>query len=67
MADRVNMMHRCWMEVWKCPGFTAWELAEVSGIDYWVLERRLPALRNGGKVRNGENRVCRIKAKPCLT
>jgi hypothetical protein len=64
---RESMMHQCRMQVWAHPGLTTWELAEVTGIDYYVLERRLPALRNRGNVKNGEKRICRVTKKPCLT
>jgi hypothetical protein len=64
---RESMMHRCHVQVWVHPGLTTWELAEVTKINYYVLERRLPALRNRGLVKNGETRLCRIKKKPCLT
>lgn len=46
------------------PGTTSRELAELSGLDYHTVARRLPELRDTAfQVENGSNRPCRFGSK----
>jgi len=46
---------------------TAKEISEFSGIDRYIVSRKLPDLRRAGVVENGKPRKCRILKKKTLT
>lgn len=46
---------------------TSAELARAMGVDRHVTARRLPELRDGGLVRQGEKRECEVLGTECLT
>jgi hypothetical protein len=49
------------------PGLTAAEVADVAGFERHVPSRRLPELRAAGKVRNGEQRACKVMGSTAMT
>lgn len=49
------------------PGRTSQELAELTGLDRYMLARRLPELREDLLVRNGPIRPCGITRRPAIT
>lgn len=53
--------------VQRSPGRTSRELAKAYGLDRYMVGRRLPELREVGKVRNDEKRECRISGVTCET
>ena len=58
---------RCLHIVKRCPGATAAEIAEMTGLERHAPSRRLPELRAGGFVVNGGKRKCRIMGRDSLT
>lgn len=48
-------------------GLTAAEIAREGGMERHVPSRRLPELRAGGMVRNGEPRVCAVMGSMAMT
>ena len=44
----------------RCPGSTAVELAKASGLDRYLVSRRLPDLARAGLARRMAPRVCRV-------
>lgn len=66
-ADGPSDAHRCLAAVQHHPGLTAWELSIATGVSSHVLARRLPELRQRGKVANGTARVCRVKTTTSQT
>lgn len=62
-----SMTQYCRRLVFAHPGLTTWELADISRIEYGVLERRLPDLRRKGVIKIGPKRTCRIANEPCQT
>ena len=67
MLNNESMTQQCRRLVLAHPGLTTWELADISGLEYGVLERRLPDLRRKGMITVGPKRTCRIADKPCQT
>jgi hypothetical protein len=55
------------LEVWKRPGSTAAEIAARSGLERHVPSRRLPELRQAGRIKNGPQRVCTVTGNPSMT
>jgi predicted transcriptional regulator len=51
----------------RWPGSTAVELATASGIDRYVVSRRLPELATPGLVRRHTPRLCRVNGTPQTT
>ena len=49
------------------PGRTAAEIAKIAGIDRYDANRRLPELRDAGRVVNREKRVCRVLGSRVMT
>jgi hypothetical protein len=49
------------------PGKTSMELAALGTLDRYQLARRLPDLREIGRVRNGEDRVCTASGRLAST
>ena len=49
------------------PGLTSSELARISGLDRYLVARRLPDLRNDRLVYNGQARECSVTRKQALT
>ena len=51
------------------PGWTSRELADLVGMDYHEMRRRLSDLvdERDGRVRHGEQRVCRFAGRNCVT
>ena len=62
-----SQAQKCRRLVCAHPGLTTWELADISGMEYGRLERRLPDLRRKGVIKVGPKRMCRIADKPCQT
>ena len=48
-------------------GSTGRELAEIIGLEYHEVYRRLADLKNYGSARHGESRFCAIAKKKCVT
>ena len=62
----------CLYEVMKHPGQTAAELAEKSGLDRYMLNRRLPELREEKRLKENRydkdmRRICAVQGTPCMT
>jgi len=57
----------CLLAVSMCPGHTAAEIARMTGLERHAPSRRLPELRDGGLVKNGEARRCQVVGSNCLT
>jgi len=57
----------CLNEVLRQPGQTAAEIAASVGLERHAPSRRLPELREGGLVRNGPARICRVMGRKSLT
>jgi hypothetical protein len=66
-VSKESKTQQCRRLVWAHPGLTSWELADISGMEYGALERRLPDLRRKGIVKTGPKRKCRVANKPCHT
>ena len=58
---------RCLHIVKRCPGATAAEIAEMTGLERHAPSRRLPELRAGGFVVNGERRKCKVMGRGSIT
>lgn len=58
---------RCLDLVLETPGLTSAEIAERLGLDRHAPGSRLPELRKGGWVQNGQPRVCSVSGYKCLT
>ncbi len=57
----------CMAEVIRLPGQTAAEIAVAVGLERHVPSRRLPELRDDGRVLNGSRRVCRVTGNRSMT
>lgn len=57
----------CLVEVTRCPGQTAAEIARSAGLDRYTPSRRLPELRGCGAVRNGVMRLCAVTGNMSIT
>lgn len=57
----------CLAAVVAHPGRTSQELCEDTRLDRYVLARRLPELREAGKVRNGDNVRCSVTGRNAMT
>jgi len=62
-----NQRTLCLAAVMREPGRTSAELAAELGVDRYTPSRRLPELRQSGKVRNGAARVCNVTGNRSLT
>ena len=62
-VDRVRALQA----VHQWPGSTSAELADRIGMDRHAIARRLPELREAGKVENGDKRACCIKGTAQMT
>lgn len=51
----------------KYPGHTSAELAEKTGLDRFMLARRLPECITGGEVVKGTPRQCRVSRRRAVT
>ena len=49
------------------PGHTSLELAGYSGMDRYVLARRLPECETAGTVRRGQMRCCKVSGRLAMT
>ena len=49
------------------PGCTSFALAMRTGLDRYMLARRLPECESAGRVRRGELRHCRVTGRLALT
>lgn len=49
------------------PGHTSLELAGYSGMDRYVLARRLPECETAGTVRRGQMRTCAVSGRLAMT
>jgi predicted HTH transcriptional regulator len=58
---------KCLAVVIATPGLTSAEIAQMAGLDRNTAARRLPELREAGKVRNGEKRLCSVNNTPQMT
>lgn len=65
-GQRANQQNLCLGAVKQWPSSTSAELAQRIGTDRWTVARRLPELRAGGFVVNGEARVCGVTGKTSL-
>lgn len=45
------------------PGHTSQELAELTGLDRYMLARRLPECETAGRVRKGPMRTCTVTGR----
>ena len=59
-AQTVRLVH-------SWPGATSRELAEKSGLDRYVLARRLPEVERQGLIQRGPFKRCEISGRPALT
>lgn len=62
-----SQRHQCLLEVWKRPGSTAAEIAARTGLERHVPSRRLPELRQAGRIKNGPQRDCTVTGNPSMT
>jgi len=62
-AQRLACLHA----VSRYPGYTAAEIARAIGLERHIPSRRLPELRDGGYVVNGEKRKCRETGNLSMT
>ena len=62
-AQRVQ----CLEAVRRYAGQTARELSKKTGLDRYMLNRRLPELAKAGKVQRGDIRPCGAGGRPSLT
>lgn len=51
----------------EAPGVTSFELAEITGLDRYVVARRLPDCRTAGEAQVGIKRRCTISGKTAQT
>lgn len=51
----------------KHPGRTSMELARLTGLDRYLLARRLPEAATAGAVAKGQQRVCSVSDRLALT
>lgn len=58
---------KCISVLIEYPGVTAAELAEHARMERHEASRRLPELRQAGKVFNGQKRLCRVNSTLQLT
>jgi hypothetical protein len=49
------------------PGCTSQELSERTGLERYMLARRLPEAVTAGRVRKGEQRTCAVTGRLALT
>lgn len=49
------------------PGRTSRELAELAGLDRYMVARRLPELREAGHAENGPDRACASSGRSAMT
>ena len=49
------------------PGLTSMELAKKTGLDRYMLARRLPECRTASAVRMGEARECSVSGRQAMT
>mgnify|MGYP001595903772 FL=1 len=66
-GDKNLQRGRLLAEVLKAPGRTAAEVAEAMGVALYAPSRRLPELREAGRLRNGRSRPCRVTRRLSLT
>lgn len=67
-SGRANGQRRvCLNDVIERPGRTAAEIAAATNLERHVPSRRLPELRSGGLVYNGEVRVCLVTGRNSMT
>lgn len=49
------------------PGVTSFELAEIEGLDRYIVARRLPDCRSAGEAVTGVKRSCQVSGKTAQT
>ncbi|MCO7398291.1 winged helix-turn-helix domain-containing protein [Stenotrophomonas maltophilia] len=49
------------------PGMTSHELAQATGLDRYMLARRLPELIKEGRVYRGQSRRCKVSDRSACT
>lgn len=49
------------------PGLTSQELSELTGLERYMLARRLPEAVTAGAIRKGEQRTCSVTGRLALT
>lgn len=49
------------------PGLTSQELSDLTGLERYMLARRLPEAVTAGAVRKGEQRTCSVTGRLALT
>lgn len=57
----------CYDEVFRNPGSTASEIAAALQIERIIPGKRLPELRDGGVIKTGSERICRVRGTMCMT
>ena len=65
-TKRASQQHACLDAVQRWPERTSAELADLMGIDRYIVARRLPELRDGNKVSNGAARKCGVTGKKAM-
>lgn len=66
-GKRATQQHECLKGVKRYPGRTSAELAAALHIDRYIVARRLPELREAGKVMNGPARPCGQTRRKAIT
>jgi hypothetical protein len=64
---RAHQQHQTAAAVKQYPGCTSQELSEATGMDRYVLARRLSECETAKSVRRGEMRHCLITGRKALT
>jgi hypothetical protein len=57
----------CQAAITSHPGHTSQELCELTGLDRYMLARRLPELRAAGKARTDGHRTCSVTRRNAMT
>lgn len=66
-GSRARQQNRAVEIVRSKPGHTSNELADLCGLDRYMLARRLPECESAGAVHKGAPRVCKISGRKAVT
>ena len=66
-GSRARQQNRTVEIVRNCPGHTSNELADLCGLDRYMLARRLPECESAGAVHKGASRLCSISGRKAVT
>lgn len=66
-GQRQRQLDQCLDAVRRFSGHTAPEIGKLSGVDRYVLSRRLPDLRREGSVASGRSRKCNVTGNLSMT